>query len=145
MNLVAVAGDLLVKGGKYIIRHPNQVAAIAGQIVDTVVEIKEKLLNSRSDVERYALIEEAKTNLEVKISEIESKVYELAEYYDNEFVALEKKNAELVSEIASLKEELQAYKTENSVYKKKIQKILMLTGILMGIGIIAAIVLAIIL
>lgn len=148
MNFVKGAGDMLLKGGKYIIKHPDEVENVivaAGRIVHTIMEIKEMIINPQGKAEYYAQLEEANNVLHDKVVEIESKVYELAEYYDNEFVALEKKNDELVSEINSLKDELQAYKTENSDYKNKIQKNLWLAGILMGVGIIAAIVLAIIL
>ena len=146
MNLVKGAGVMLLKGGKYIIRHPEQVEGViaaAGRIVHTVMELKEIFLNSHSKAEYYVQLEEANNNLHDKVTEIETKVYELAEYYDNEFVALEKKNEALTAEINSLKSELQAYKAENSLYKKKFQQALMLAGILMGVGIIVAIVLAI--
>ena len=89
-------------------------------------------------------LEEANNILHDKVMGMESKVYELAEYYDNELVALETKNEELVAEVDSLKKELQAYKEENNGYKKKIQKILMFAGILMSVGIITAILLAIV-
>ena len=146
MNLVKVAGDIIVKGGKYIIRHPEkveQVIASAGRIVHTAMELKEKFLNSQSKAEYYVQLEEANNILHDKLMDVETKVYELAEYYDNEFVTLEKKNDELVAEIKSLKEELQAYKEENSNYKKKVKKTFMLAGTLLCIGIIVAILLAI--
>ena len=146
MSLVKIAGDMILKGGKYIIRHPEKVEKAvfaAGRIVHTVMELKEKLLNPQTKAEYFIQLEEANNTLHDQVIEIESKVYELAEYYDKELVALEKKNEELVSEVDTLKNELQAYKEENNVYKKKIQKILLLAGVLMSIGIISAIILAI--
>lgn len=140
-------GDLIVRGGKYIIEHHEEVESVvtaATRIVHTVMELKEKLLNPQTKAEYFIQLEEANNILHDKIMEMESKIYQLAEYYDNEFVALEKKNESLTAEIESLKLELEAHKTETSVYKKKIQKILLLTGILMSVSVIVALVLAVV-
>ncbi|MBR5143439.1 MAG: hypothetical protein IKW53_00150 [Clostridia bacterium] len=145
MNLVKGAGGLLLMGGKYIIRHPEkveQVVAAAGRIVHTVMEIKEKIFNSSNNAEYFAQLEEANNILHDKIMEMESKVYQLAEYYDNEFLALEKKNEALVAELDALKKELQDYKAESDNYKKKMQNTRIVAGALIGVGIITAIVLA---
>ena len=146
MSKTKGVGDMLLKGGKYIIKNPEkveQVVVAVGRIVHTVMEIKEMFLNPQTKAEYYIQLEEAHNALHDQVMGIESKVYELAEYYDNELIALEKKNEDLVAEVDTLKKELQAYKEENNVYKKKIQKILLLAGVLMSIGIISAIILAI--
>ena len=147
MSNTKSVGDMLLKGGKYIIKNPEKVEQAVvgvGKIIHSIMEIKKMFLNPQSKAEYFIQLEEANNSLHDRVTEIESKVYELAEYYDNELVSLEKKNESLVAEVDTLKKELQEYKTENSNYKKKNKNILVLSGALMSIGIIAAIVLAIV-
>lgn len=142
-----IAVELIKKGGKYVLEHPEKIAKfamIAGQIFEKIAELREKYGNASAKAERYTQLIEENNIIQEKIIELESKVYELAEYYDNELVVLEKKNNELIAEVDTLKKELEAYKEENNVYKKKIQKILMFAGVLIGVGIIVAIILAIV-
>ena len=76
-----------------------------------------------------------------KGAEFEAKLIELAESYDNELDSLKEKDEEIVADIARIKQELKEYKKENIAFRKKI----MLISILEGVGIIVAILLAIVL
>lgn len=76
-----------------------------------------------------------------KGAEFEAQLIELAENYDNELERLKEKDEQIVADIASIKQELKEYKEENIAFRKK----MMLVTILEGIGIIVAILLAIIL
>jgi hypothetical protein len=113
MGAAMGVGKMLVKG---LIEHFGEVAMAGVQIFDIASGAK-------------------------KGAEIEAKLIELAESYDNELESLKEKDDQIVADIDSIKDELTAYKEENNVFKKK----MMLVAILEGIGIIVAILLAILL
>ena len=130
MTWVKILAGLAKKGGQYIVQHPGIVAQVADagkKIIDGAAEAKQRKLQAQNEAEYYAQLAEENNYLRDKVTEIESKLLAVSEYYDSELESLGKKNEELLASY------------------NKLKQYFVLASILAGVGIIAAILLAILL
>ena len=130
MSWLNVLGNLAAKGGAYIIENFDKIAVVADaskKIIDGAAEAKQRKLLAQSEAEYYAQLAEENNYLRDKVTEIESKLLAVSEYYDNELENLGKKNEELLAS------------------HNKLKKYFIVASILAGVGIIAAILLVVLL
>ena len=165
--LTAVGSGIVgtAKAGKYMMEHSKQVALILdscstvidklsgmlgkNSVRDDIAEIKSGVseLSSHYESELNALKEqnEALENENQALKDANADLVNVKEALEMENKILESGNKAYLAAIDNLNKELQASKTENENIKKQARKNLLLVSIFGGIGIIAAIVLAILL
>ena len=119
MNM-SVVSNAIVKGGKFLIENYKPISEAIGTISGKI-GIKQKTL---SEAEYYAQLEKDNESLRDDLMEVKSKLYELTEYYDEKIEDLEKQNTNI---------------------EKKYRRNFIYLSVFSGIGIVAAILLAILL
>lgn len=147
-------GKAILKGGKWALDHSGEIAQAAEAGATLYNGLKKDGEKALSEQEYYALLEEENANLNAVLKEINDGISELQNVFETAIESVEQKYEETTAELETLKEahtkeittlqnQLNQYKEENIALQNKNKKQFMILSIAGAIGIVVAILLAI--
>ena len=152
-------GSLIKKGGKWAFNHAEQIsdAVEAGHdIHSNISDIKKKKADATGDAEYCQMLETENENLVQFLNEIqnnilvlgnafESTVNDIEQKYEEVHTEIKELRLELNTQVTNLQNQLEMYRKENAIYQQKQKKRLLICTVALCIGVVTAIVLAILL
>ena len=158
-SILSGIGKAIAKGGKWALEHSGAIANIAqtgASVFGDLSENEAKKRQAQAEQEYYYMLEEENSNLKNVLQEINEGVSELQNAFETTIDGIEKKYGDLSAELKTLKQEhtetidslqnqLTLYKEQNTALQNKMQKQLIMMSVIGGIGIVIAVLLAVLL
>ena len=142
--------------GKWALEHSGEIAQLADTGIAVHNELSEGKKNQENVQQYYALLEEENNTLKTVLQELGDNISELGNVFETSIDGIEKKYENVLVDLETLKQkhtesfdslqnQMNLYREENAALQKKVNKQLVSMGVIGGIGIVAAILLAVLL